>query len=311
MSVKPKSAWKGVGFRLAKRLGIGVFTLWLILSLSYAIMRAAPGKPFESEKNPTPEVLAELRRKYDFTYWQYLAGIVLHGDLRYSYAHRDRTVNEILAETLPISMQLGLLAIGTALVGGLLAGLAGALFRGRWMEGLVMVLALLGIAIPNFVLGTALQLVFANTLHWTQIAGWPDPGTLILPVLALSLTFMAYIARIARSSFLENLSKDYVRTARAKGLSDSRIYIKHLLRNSVQPVVSYLAPATASALTGTMVIERIFNIPGMGRYFVESVFQRDYPLALGVILVYSCFLLALNLVADMVQAWIDPRVELN
>ncbi len=307
----PKDFQSGIIWRLTRRLGIGVVTLWLILSLSFVIMRAAPGKPFESEKNPTPEVLAELRRKYDFTYWQYLSGIVLHGDLRYSYAHRDRTVNDILKEALPISMQLGLMAILVALVGGLAAGLFGALFRGRWLEGLIMVFAMMGIAIPNFVVGTAMQLLFANTLHWTQIAGWPDPGTLVLPVLALSLSFMAYIARIARGSFLENLSKDFVRTARAKGLSETGIYVKHLLRNSIQPVIHFLAPATASALTGTMVIERIFNIPGMGRYFVESVFQRDYPLALGVILVYSCFLLALNLLADLIQSWIDPRVELN
>lgn len=297
--------------RIIQRFIIALFTLFLILSLSYAIMRAAPGKPFENEKNPSAEVLAELKRKYDFTYWEYLSGIVMRGDLRYSYAHRDRTVNEILAETLPVSMQLGLYAIGLAFIGGLGIGLVSALFRGRWVEGGVMLFALVGIAVPNFVVGTALQLIFANTLHLTKIAGWPEPGTLILPVIALSLTFMAYIARIARSSFIDNLSKDYVRTARAKGLSETRIYLKHLLRNSIQPVISYLAPATASALTGTMVIERIFNIPGMGRYFVESVFQRDYPLALGVILVYSCFLLLLNFFADVVQALIDPRVELN
>jgi oligopeptide transport system permease protein len=279
--------------------------------MSYAIMRAAPGKPFETEKSPTPEVLAELHRKYDFTYGQYLKGLVLHGDLRFSYAHRDRTVNEILAETLPVSMELGLLAISVALLGGLFAGLLAALFRGRWLETGVMTLALVGIAVPNFVIGTAMQMLFASTFHWTKISGWPETGSLVLPVLALSLTFMAYIARIARGSFLENLGKDYVRTARAKGLSESRIYLKHLLRNSIQPVISFLAPATASALTGTLVIERIFNIPGMGRYFVESVFQRDYPLALGVILVYSCFLLALNFFADVMQSLIDPRVELN
>jgi oligopeptide transport system permease protein len=279
--------------------------------MSYAIMRAAPGKPFETEKSPTPEVLAELHRKYDFTYGQYLKGLVFHGDLRFSYAHRDRTVNEILAETLPVSMELGLLAISVALLGGLAAGLLAALFRGRWLETGVMTLALIGIAVPNFVIGTAMQMLFASTFHWTKISGWPERGSLVLPVLALSLTFMAYIARIARGSFLENLGKDYVRTARAKGLSEPRIYLKHLLRNSIQPVVSFLAPATASALTGTLVIERIFNIPGMGRYFVESVFQRDYPLALGVILVYSCFLLALNFLADVMQSLIDPRVELN
>lgn len=290
---------------------MGILTLFLIVTLSYAIMRAAPGKPFETEKNPSPEVLEELHRKYDFTFGQYLGGLLLRGDLRYSYSHRDKTVNEILAEALPISMQLGLMAMALAMLGGLASGLISALFRGTWIESLVMVFALIGIAVPNFVVGTAMQLLFASTLHWTKISGWPEPGTLVLPVAALSLTYLAYISRIARGSFLENLNKDYVRTARAKGLSEFRIYWKHLIRNSIQPVINYLAPATAAALTGTLVIERIFNIPGMGRYFIESVFQRDYPLALGVILVYSCFLLALNFLADIVQSLIDPRVELN
>jgi len=175
----------------------------------------------------------------------------------------------------------------------------------------VLTVAMVGIAVPNFVIGSFFQLIFSNTLHLTKISGWPEPSAKILPVLALGLTYLAYIARLSRSSFLENLGKDWVRTARAKGLSEVRIYAKHLLRNSILPVVNFMAPAAASALTGTLVIERIFNIPGMGRYFVESVFQRDYPLALGVILVYSVFLLGLNFLADVVQTWVDPRIDLQ
>jgi len=297
--------------RLIRRLGAAMVTLFLIIGLSYAIMRAAPGKPFETEKNPSPEVLAELRRKYDFTFGQYLSGVILHGDLRYSYSHRDRTVNQILAEALPVSLELGFWALTVALIGGLLAGLLAALFRGRWIEAVVLTVAMVGIAVPNFVIGSFFQLIFSNTLHLTKISGWPEPSAKILPVLALGLTYLAYIARLSRSSFLENLGKDWVRTARAKGLSEVRIYAKHLLRNSILPVVNFMAPAAASALTGTLVIERIFNIPGMGRYFVESVFQRDYPLALGVILVYSVFLLGLNFLADVVQTWVDPRIDLQ
>jgi oligopeptide transport system permease protein len=308
-----KTSILGLNFfkRIGVRIALNLFTLVVIISVSFAIMKAAPGKPFETERSPSPEVLAELHRKYDFTYTQYLRGILLHGDFRYSYSHRDSKVVEIIAEALPVSMELGGYALLLAIAAGLTWGLLSALFRGRWFESFIMALAMIGIAIPNFVLGSLLQLVFALRLHWTSVAGWPSPGSLLLPVLTLSLTYIAYITRIARGSFLENLNKDYIRTARAKGLPESRILWKHLLRNSILPVVNYLAPATASILTGTLVVEKIFNIPGLGRYFVESVFQRDFPLALGVIIVYSVFLLFLNLLADIIQTFVDPRIRLQ
>ena len=297
--------------RLAIRLALNLFTLIFIVSLSFAIMRSAPGKPFQTERNASPEVLAELHRKYDFTYWQYLRGIFLEGDLRHSYSYRNDTVREILAEALPVSMELGAYALLAALAAGLFFGLLSALYRGRWFEGAIMTFALIGIAVPNFVLGSFLQLVFSNKLYITPVAGWNGLESKVLPVITLSLLYVAYITRIARGSFLENLGKDYIRTARAKGLKESRILWKHLLRNSILPVINYLAPATALVLTGTLVVEKIFNIPGMGRYFIESVFQRDYPLALGVIIVYSLFLLFLNLLADILQTVIDPRIQLQ
>jgi oligopeptide transport system permease protein len=297
--------------RIGVRVALNLFALFLVISLSYAIMKAAPGKPFQTERNPSPEVLLELHRKYDFTYAQYLSGILLRGDFRYSYSHRDFTVGEIIAEALPVSMELGMYALILALGVGLLGGLVSALLLGRWYESLIMAMAMLGIAAPNFVLGSLLQLIFSTHLHWTSVAGWPAPASKLLPVLTLSLAYIAYVTRIARGGFLENLNKDYIRTARAKGLGESRILWKHLLRNSVLPVVNYLAPATASILTGTLVVERIFNIPGMGRYFVESVLQRDYPLALGVIIIYSLFLLFLNLLADILLTFIDPRIQLQ
>src|SRR3954470_16352596 len=297
--------------RLLIRLGLNVFTLFIIISLSFAIMKAAPGKPFETERTPSAEVLAELHRKYDFTYWQYLQGILLHGDFRYSYSHRNSTVVEILGEALPVSLELGACALLIAVVAGLAAGLLSALYRGRWFEGLVLSFAMLGIAIPSFVLGSLLQLLFS--LHWriTPVAGWSGWDGKILPIITLSFAYIAYITRIARGSFMENLNKDYIRTARAKGLPEGRVLWKHLLRNSILPVINYLAPATAYILTGTLVVERIFNIPGMGRYFVESVFQRDFPLALGVIIIYSLFLLFLNLLADIVLTFVDPRIRLQ
>ncbi len=297
--------------RIVIRLGLNILTLVIIISISFAIMKAAPGKPFETEKSPSAEVLAELHKKYDFTYGQYLKGILFHGDFRYSYSHRDQTVLEIISETLPISMELGAIALVIALIIGLLLGLLSAFNRGRWFEGFVLAFAIIGIAIPNFVFGSLMQLVFALRLHWTSVAGWPSMGSLILPSITLSLTYIAYITRIARGSFLENLNKDYIRTAHAKGLSEIQILIRHLLRNSILPIVNFMAPATAAVLTGTLVVEKIFNIPGLGRYFVESVFQRDFPLALGVIIVYSIFLLALNLLADIIQTFIDPRIQLQ
>jgi len=297
--------------RIGVRVLLNALTLIIIISLSYAIMKAAPGKPFQTERNPSPEVLAELHRKYDFTYWQYLRGIMLHGDFRYSYSHRNSTVMEILGEALPVSLELGSCALLIAVAAGLAAGLLSALYRGRWFEGLVLSFAMLGIAIPSFVLGSLLQLLFS--LHWrvTPVAGWSGWESKILPIITLSFAYVAYITRIARGSFMENLNKDYIRTARAKGLPEGRVLWKHLLRNSILPVINYLAPAAAYILTGTLVVERIFNIPGMGRYFVESVFQRDFPLALGVIIIYSLFLLFLNLLADIVLTLIDPRIRLQ
>lgn len=297
--------------RIGVRVALNLFTLIIIISISFAIMKSAPGKPFETERNPSPQVLEELHRKYDFTYFQYLEGILMRGDFRHSYSHRNSTVLEIISEALPVSMELGFYALTLAILAGLTWGLLSALYRGRWFESFIMALAMIGIAVPNFVLGSLLQLVFSLQLRVTPVAGWSDFDSKVLPVITLSLTYVAYITRIARGSFLENLNKDYIRTARAKGLPESRILYKHLLRNSILPVVNYLAPATASILTGTLVVEKIFNIPGMGRYFIESVFQRDFPLALGVIIVYSLFLLFLNLLADIILTFVDPRIQLQ
>jgi len=281
-----------------------------IVSLSYAIMHLAPGKPYEGEKNLDSTSLAQLKEQYDFTYWDYVSGVFLHGDLRTSYSHRDLPVKTILYSALPVSMELGAYALILAMAAGLALGVFAAYIHGRWMEAPVLVIALIGIALPSFVLGSLAQLVFSIKLYILPVAGWDSPAHKILPVATFALAYIAYITRIARGSFLENRSKDYIQTARAKGLGPWAIFFKHLLRNSILPVVNYLAPASASVLTGTLVIEKIFNIPGLGRWFVESVFQRDYPVAMGVILVYSLFLLVLNFLADVLQSLIDPRVML-
>ncbi len=297
--------------RLFWRLAMSAAAFFAIVSLSYGIMRAAPGKPYEGEKALDSVALAELHRKYDFTYAEYIGGVFLRGDLRTSYSHRDLPVRVILAEALPISMELGAYALLIAIFSGLLFGILAAYARGRWFETPILVWALIGIALPSFVFGALLQLVFSLKLHVLPVAGWHGWQNKILPVATFSLAYTAFITRIARGSFLDNLSKDYIRTARAKGLGPTRVFFRHLLRNSVLPVVNYLAPASASILTGTLVIEKIFNIPGLGRWFVESVFQRDYPVAMGVILVYSAFLLALNFLADVFQSLIDPRISMQ
>ena len=297
--------------RLFWRFMMSVAAFFAIVSLSYAIMRVAPGKPYEGEKAMDAETLVELKRKYDFTYLQYVSGIFLRGDLRTSYSHRDLPVRVILAEALPVSMELGGYALLASIFAGLAFGILAAFFRGRWPEAPILAVALIGIALPSFVFGTLLQLVFSLKLRAFPVAGWSGIHDKILPVITFSLAYTAYITRIARGSFLDNLSKDYIRTARAKGLGPMRIFFKHLMRNSILPVVNYLAPASASILTGTLVIEKIFNIPGLGRWFVESVFQRDYPVALGVIVVYSVFLLALNFISDVLQSLIDPRIALQ
>jgi oligopeptide transport system permease protein len=290
---------------------LSAVAFFAVVSASYAIMRVAPGKPYEGEKALDAEVLAELQRQYDFTYWEYVSGVFVRGDLRTSYSHRELPVRTILAEALPVSLELGAYALVFALFAGLAFGIFTAYFRGRWMETPVLAFALLGIALPSFVLGALLQLAFSLKLHWLPVAGWQGVDSKILPVATFALAYAAYITRIARGSFLDNLSKDFIRTARAKGLGPWRIFTRHLLRNSILPVVNYIAPASASILTGTLVIEKIFNIPGLGRWFVESVFQRDYPVAMGVILVYSLFLLALNFLADVAQSFIDPRISLQ
>lgn len=294
---------------LAKRglLNLGIFLL--IIVASYGLMKVVPGNPYVGERNVSPEVLAELKKKYDFTLGEYLWGILTRGDFRTSYQHRDLTVNQILSQSLPISLELGFYALALAVVLGSLWGLLAVHFRGQLWEHGFMLVALLGIAIPNFVMGPLLQLGFSMQLGWTPVAGWDTLVSKILPVITLSLMYTAYIARIFRASLIELSTKDFVRTAKAKGLGPWAILFRHLLRGSMVPIVNFLGPTAAALLTGTLVVEKIFNIPGMGRYFVESALQRDYPVALGVLIVYSGLLLTFNLLTDLIQSLLDPRIK--
>jgi len=319
---------------LLRRLAWLVLTVWTVATLSFFLMRAVPGGPFSAERRLAPDVEANVAARYHFDwplwrqYLQYMGplnldehgllgdrtrvlGGAVTGDLGPSFRQRDFTVNEILAQSLPISLQLGLLALLWAIAIGLPAGvLAGIVPRSR-TDVALRSLATLGIALPNFVIASLLLLVFAMWTPLFPVAGYGTARHLVLPSIALGAPFAAYIARLTRTGMLEALSQDHVRTAVAFGLRPWRIVVGHALRSACLPVVSYLGPAAAGVLTGSLVIERIFAIPGAGSHFVGSALNRDYTLAMGVTLVYTVLVYALNTLVDLVYPLLDPRIRLE
>jgi len=299
-------------FILRRALQI-VVVLWVIITATFFMIRFVPGGPFTAEKAVTPEVLRNLEAHYglDRSLWQqyldYMGKLVLHGDLGPSFKYASRSVNEIIADKLPVSLELGGLALGVALVVGLPLGLVAAVRRNTIFDYLCSSVAMLGICVPTFVLGPLLVLFFAIKLGWTNASGWYGPGDRVLPALTLGLVYAAYVARLARGGLLEVLGQDYIRTARAKGASAARILWQHALRGGLLPVVSFLGPAIAGILTGSFVIETIFQIPGLGREFVQSAFNRDYTLVLGTVILYATLIVTLNLAVDIAQVWLNPR----
>lgn len=299
---------------IGRRLLEFIPALFVVVTLTFFLVRIAPGGPFDTEKRVSPEALAQLEAHYNLDaplgrqYLDYLGGLV-RGDLGPSFRKPSRTVSEWILLRAPVSIELGLYALGVALAIGLFAGLLAALRPNSATDYAPMSLAMIGICIPNFVLGPMLVLIFAVTLGWLPVAGWATPAHKILPAATLGTAYAAYIARLTRGGMLEVLAQDFIRTARAKGLSEARVVLRHGLRGGMQPVVAYLAPATAGLLTGSFVVEQIFHVPGLGREFVEAAFNRDYTMILGAVLVYAAFLMVLNLLADMAQAWLDPRIR--
>lgn len=292
---------------LVKRFISSLLTLFIIISLSFLIMKWAPGNPYSQEKALSPENIAALKEKYDFSYSEYLTG-VLKGDFRHSFSYRDQKVEDIIFRTLPKSIELGLLALGISLIFGILLGFLAALKPNSRLDYSLMFIAVLGLAIPNFVLGPILQYFFGLKLQWFPVAGWHDFSNRILPAITLATVYIAFIARLTRATVLEISKENYIKVAFAKGLPRHKLYLKHILPNISIPLLNFLGPASAALLTGTLVIEKIYNIPGMGRHFVDSAIQRDYPLALGVLLCYSIFLLLLNFFTDIVQSLVDRRI---
>jgi oligopeptide transport system permease protein len=299
-----------------RRLASAVPTLFLIVTGAFFLMRLAPGGPFDQEQALPPEVEANLRAAYGLDqplivqYSRYLGGL-LHGDLGPSFRFKDFSVSELIARGLPISATLGLAAIGLALLIGVPAGIVAAVRRNSVVDHLVMGIAVVGIIVPNFVVAPVLALVFGIYLKWLPVAGWGEGSLdhLVLPVITLALPFIAYIARLTRASFLEVLRAPYIRTARAKGLTWSVILRRHAFKAAILPVVSFLAPALAGVMTGSLVVELAFSLPGIGRYFVQGAINRDYTLVMGVVVFYAVLIVAFNLLVDLLYGWLDPRVR--
>lgn len=304
-----------IAFMLRRLLWM-VITLWVVFTVSFFLMRSVPGGPFDGERVLEPEILKNIEKRYHFDepLWrQYLRelGNVARGDLGYSYKINDYTVNQVIAEGLPISVALGILALVFALALGLVAGVTSAVLRGTWCDASLMLVATLGIALPNFVIAGICIILFVFHWHWFPAAGWGDFNQLVLPAFCLGAPYAAYVARIARTSMLDVLSQDHIRTARAKGVGPLRLILVHALRGALLPVVSFLGPAVAGVMTGSLVVEQIFAIPGLGTHFVQAALQKDYTLAMGLVMLYTVLLYAMNWLVDVSYALLDPRVKLE
>ncbi len=301
---------------IAARLLQSLIALLVVISATFFMMRAVPGGPFTAEKAVTPEVLRNLEAHYGLNkpvWQQYLdyMGKLLQGDLGPSFKYANRTVNEIIADKLPVSAELGAEALLVALVLGVGLGTVAAIRRNTWIDYVASTFGMAGISVPTFVIGPLAVLALAIHAGWFNASGWYGPEDRVLPALVLGFAYAAPISRLTRGGMLEVLHQDFIRTARAKGASEWRIVVHHALRGGLLPVVSYLGPAIAGILTGSFVIETIFQIPGIGREFVNSAFNRDYTLVLGTVILYAVLIMALNLVADVVQAWMNPKVRLE
>ncbi len=293
-----------------------LLALFLVITATFFMVRFVPGGPFTAEKAVTPEILKNLEAHYGLNkplwrqYLDYL-GSLARGDLGPSFKYPNRTVNEILGDKLPVSAELGAESLAVALVLGIGLGTLAAIRRNTWIDYVASGFGMTGISIPTFVVGPLLVLALAIKAGWFNASGWYTPADRVLPCLVLGLAYAAPISRLTRGGLLEILHQDFIRTARAKGASEFRVVTRHALRGGLLPVVSFLGPATAGILTGSFVIETIFQVPGVGREFVNSAFNRDYTLVLGTVILYAALIMALNLAVDVAQAWMNPKVRLE
>ena len=300
---------------ILKRLGTAIPVLLAVITLTFLMVHSAPGGPFDAEKAVTPEVLAKLNAKYNLDaplwkqYSDYLFGVV-QGDFGPSFRYPSRSVTELIMIGLPITFELAVYAILFALILGVSAGILGALKPNTAYDYLPMTTAMLGICVPSIILGPSLILTFGIWLEWLPVGGWGDmPGDKILPTITLGTAYAAYCARLTRGGMLEVLNQDFIRTARSKGLSEFRVVMVHALRGGLTPVIAFLGPAMAGLLAGSFVVETIFGIPGLGRFYVEAAFNRDYTMILGSSIFFSCLIISFNLLSDVIAASINPKLR--
>ncbi len=303
--------WRFIGSRLLQAIPV----LFIVIALTFFLVRFAPGGPFSTEKAVVPEVKRALEAQYHLDqpllvqFGSYLSDLA-RGDFGPSFKYPGRSVNELIAAGIPATAELGFYALIVAVVLGMTAGIVAALSPNTWRDYLPMSSAMIGICMPTFLLGPLLVLIFGLWLEWTPVSGWGEvPGDKILPSLTLGAAYAAYVARLTRSGLLEVLSQDYIRTARAKGLPNFIIVFKHALRGSLIPVVAFLGPAFAGLLSGSFVVETIFQVPGLGRFFVQAAFNRDYTLILGSTVFFAVLIVVFNLLSDVLAAWLNPRLR--
>lgn len=301
---------------IIKRIFNAFIVLWIVITITFFLMHAIPGGPFTAEKSLPPYVLHSIEERYKLNdplykqYGDYLCNLV-QGDMGPSFKYPGRSVNDIIKDGFPVSFKLGIEAILIAIIIGIPAGILAGVKKDKWQDRAVNFFTTLGVAVPSFVVAALLIYVLSTKLHLLPAAMWNGWRYEIMPALALSGMPMSFIARLTRSSMLDILSQDYIKTARAKGLSWSKVLIKHALPNSLIPVVTYLGPMTASILTGSFVIETIFAIPGLGQYFVTSIYNRDYTVILGVTIFYSVIVIVLNMLVDLLYPLLDPRIKIG
>lgn len=300
---------------ILRRLATAIPVLLAVITLTFFMVHSAPGGPFDEEKAVSPEVLIKLNERYNLDeplmvqYFDYL-GNVLQGDFGPSFRYPSRSVTELISIGLPITFELALYAILFALMLGIIAGVISSLRPNTAYDYIPMTVAMAGICIPSIILGPSLTLIFGIWLNWLPVTGWGDiPGDKILPTITLGTAYAAYCARLTRGGMLEILNQDFIRTARAKGLSEFRVVVVHALRGGLTPVIAFLGPAMAGLLAGSFVVETIFGIPGLGRFYVEAAFNRDYTMILGTSIFFSCLIISFNLLSDLIAASLNPRLR--
>lgn len=301
---------------IIKRIFNAVIVLWIVITITFFLMHAIPGGPFTAEKSLPPYVLHSIEERYKLNdplykqYSDYLSNLI-QGDLGPSFKYPGRSVNDIIKDGFPVSFKLGIESVFIAMFIGIPAGILSAVKKGKWQDKLINFFTTLGVAVPSFVVSALLIYILSTKLHILPAAMWNGWKYEIMPAIALAGMPMSFIAKLTRSSMLDILGQDYIKTAKAKGLSWKAVLLKHALPNSLIPVVTYLAPMTAGILTGSFVIESIFAIPGLGQYFVTSIYNRDYTVILGVTIFYSVIVIVLNMIVDLIYPLLDPRIKLG